>query len=352
MDRNGDYLEGIITPLNVRVRTEKGIFETQYFFSAREQTIRLTLDDGYVFEGTRSHKMMTDRYSDQWETLNDLRVGDHIEGMSSRLRIINKQLGPIQAVGDICVPGPHSYLLENGAISHNSLMANQIAKNMAERGFKVVIVPLEMSKIEMTSRLLANVSKLDVTRILQKRLASGEKELVASKFERWSKKVKNAGGRLTVYKPLEDVSIEDVFSAVASFDADVVIVDYISLLAGTDGDDSWQQLGAIARLAKINAEATNRVNMLLCQVSDEGKIRYARAISEHSTNSWIWVASKEEREKAIGRIKIEQPKARNSKSFPFEVGFNWAHMAVVPVESVSSDVGDIAEPMKNLTIET
>jgi replicative DNA helicase len=232
-----------------------------------------------------------------------------------------------------------------------SLMANQIAKNMAERGYKVVIVPLEMSKIEMTSRLLANLSKIDVTRILQKRLASGEKDLVNTKFSRWSRKVKSAGGRLTVYKPLEDVSIEDVFAAVASFDADVVIVDYISLLAGTDGDDSWQQLGAIARLAKINAEATNRVNVLLCQVSEDGKIRYARSISEHSTNSLIWVASKEEREKPVGRIKIEQPKARNSKSFPFEVGFDWAHMAVVPLDHVSSDVGDVAEPMKNLTIE-
>lgn len=232
-----------------------------------------------------------------------------------------------------------------------SLMATHLARKMAERGYKVVVVPLEMSKIEMTSRQLANLSKLDVTKILQKRLAEGEKELVERKFNKWTRKVKKAGGRLTIYKPQEDVTIEDVFAAVASFDADVVIVDYISLLAGTDGDDSWQQLGAIARIAKINAEATNRVNILLCQVNDEGKIRYARSISEHSTNSWTWVAKKEEREKPIGRIRIEQPKARNSKSFPFEVGFEWATMSVVPVESVSPDVGDVAEPMKNLTTD-
>ena len=154
-----------------------------------------------------------------------------------------------------------------------------------------------------------------------------------------------------MWKPKEDVTIEDTFAAVASLDADVVIVDYISLLAGTDGDDSWQQLGAIARLGKINAEATNRVNILLCQVNDDGKVRYARAISEHSSNSWVWTAKKEEREKPIGRIKVEQPKARNSKSFPFEVGFDWAHMDVVDVSEVSADVGDVAEPMKNLTTD-
>jgi hypothetical protein len=190
-----------------------------------------------------------------------------------------------------------------------------------------------------------------VTKVLQKRLAAGEKELAETKYRRWSLKVKKAGGRLTVWKPKEDVTIEDTFAAVASLDADVVIVDYISLLAGTEGDDAWQQLGAIARLAKINAEATNRVNVLLCQVTEDGKIRYARAISEHSTNSWIWNTSKEERDKPVGRIKIEQPKCRNSKAYAFEVGFAWAHMDVVPVSEVSGDVGDVAEPMKNLTTD-
>jgi len=138
-----------------------------------------------------------------------------------------------------------------------------------------------------------------------------------------------------------------VFSAVNAYDADVVIIDYISLLKGADSDDAWQKLGAMARLAKINAEATNRVNMLLCQVSDEGKIRYARAISEHSTNSLIWVAKKEERQKEIGRITVEQPKARNSRSFPFDIGVHWAHMSVVDVEQAEG-MDDVPEPMQNM----
>ena len=229
-----------------------------------------------------------------------------------------------------------------------SLGANQLAINMAERGYKVVVVPLEMSKVEMTSRIIANVAGLDVTKVLQRKLATGEKEMAYAKYAKWVKKIKLKGGRVTVYKPEGDASIEDVFAAVATFDADAVVVDYMSLLAGTDGDDSWQQLGAIARKGKVNAEATNRVNILLCQVNEEGKIRYSRAISEHSTNSWIWVASKEEREKEVGRIRIEQPKARNSRSFPFEVGFHWAHMKIVKVEDASTDVGGVAEPMENL----
>lgn len=229
-----------------------------------------------------------------------------------------------------------------------SLMANQLGINLANRGYKVVIVPLEMSKIEQTSRIVANLSGIDVTKVLQRRLATGEKDLAYKKYATWVKRVKTRGGRLTIYKPEDDVSIEDVFAAVATFECDVLLVDYISLLSGTDGDDSWQQLGAIARVGKINAEKTNRVNVMLCQVNDDGKVRYARAISEHSTNSWIWVTSKDEREKDVGRIKVEQPKSRNSKSYPFEVGFHWAHMKVVDVDSASPDVGDVSEPMKNL----
>lgn len=232
-----------------------------------------------------------------------------------------------------------------------SLVAAHMAKHMAKCGFKVAIVPLEMSKIEMTSRIVAGEAGIDVTRILQKRLTDAEKDKVYRRYKKWAKKVKAAGGRLSVYKPKEDVSIDDVFAALSSFDVDVVIVDYISLLAGTDGDDSWRQLGAIARKAKINAEATGRVNVLLCQVDDEGKVRYSRAISEHSTASLIWTTKKEEREKPVGRVKVEQPKARNSKSFPFEMGIEWSYMRVVSAESASPDIGDISEPMKNLSTD-
>jgi len=205
-----------------------------------------------------------------------------------------------------------------------------------------------MSKVEMTSRIIANVADFDVTRILQRKLATGEKDLAFKRYARWVKRTKAKGGRLTVHKPDEDVSIEDVFSAVSTFECDVCIIDYVSLLSGTDGDDGWQKLGAISRVGKINAEKTHRVNVLLAQLSDEGKIRYARAMTEHSTNSWTWSASLEEREKEVGRIKIGQPKARNSKSFPFEQGFHWSRMKMVDVEQSSADVGGIATPMKNL----
>lgn len=229
--------------------------------------------------------------------------------------------------------------------------STQLAINMAERGYKVVVVPLEMSKVEMTARLIANVGGVDSIKILQRKLATGEKDKAFEAYARWVRKVKRRGGRLTVFKPEGDVSAEDVYSALATTDADVTIIDYISLLAGTDGDDAWQSLGAIARKGKINAEATKRVNIIIAQVNEDGTVRYARSISEHSSASWIWITSQEEREKPIGRIRIKQPKARNSRSFPFEVGVEWANMRVVSVSQVTADTGDVTKPMKNLATD-
>lgn len=226
------------------------------------------------------------------------------------------------------------------------LGSTEMAVNMATMGYKVVVMPLEMSKQEMLGRFAAKICGIDSNKIITKQLATGEKKLVQEKMDTFMKKVAKKGGRLTIFKPKGDISIEETFAALNALDADVVIIDYISLLSGVDGDDAWQKLGAIARLAKVNAEMTNRVNILICQVNDDGTVRYSRAISEHSSNSWIWTTPLEERSKDVGVIKIKQPKARNSKSFPFEIGIEWRFMRTT---DVLSEEQSLPEPKKNLT---
>ena len=201
-----------------------------------------------------------------------------------------------------------------------SATASQMAINMASMGYKVLLVPLEMSKWEMTARIMANVTKTPLTNILTGRLATSEKDEVRHKMRKWRKKVKAKGGRYTIYKPETDMTIEEIMAAISAVQCDVVIIDYISLLKGTDDENQWLKLGSAARYAKINAENMNRVNILLCQVDDAGKIRYAGAIKEHSANSWIWVTTKETKE--LGINIIEQIKSRNSKPFPFRVKTN------------------------------
>ena len=107
----------------------------------------------------------------------------------------------------------------------------------------------------------------------------------------------------------------------------------------------WRALGAVARYAKINAEIENCVNIILVQVNDEGKVRYSRAITEHSNNSFIWTVTKEQ--KADGIIRVEQPKSRNSLSFPFSVKMDWEHMRVedIPFED-NSGLSEVKEEQR------
>lgn len=207
-----------------------------------------------------------------------------------------------------------------------STLASSMCVNMASLGYKVLLVPLEMSSREMTARIMANVTNTDLTKILLQRLATNERELVHKRYKRWVTKVKEKGGQYTIFKPLEDMNIEEVMASISTHECDVVIVDYISLLKGVDGDDQWRALGSVARYAKINAETMNRVNILLCQVDDTAKIRYARSISEHSSSSWVWVVKKEDKTEGKAIIKVEQPKSRNSLAFPFMLELDYAKM--------------------------
>lgn len=163
-----------------------------------------------------------------------------------------------------------------------SIMAVDLAVKQASMGYRVVIVPLEMTQRELTARIIANVTGTDALLVTQNhKMSQQEKDVTNKKMTAWMKKTAKANGSVFIYEPDRDITIEEIYAEIASYDPDVVIIDYISLLAGADSDDQWRQLGKMARLAKINAKNTNRVNILLCQVDQEGKIRYARSIAEH-----------------------------------------------------------------------
>ncbi len=217
---------------------------------------------------------------------------------------------------------------ENGGIFYGSLFtigatsgggksatASQLAINWAGMGESVCIVPLEMTKIEMTARIMANASKIDVRKILLKKLSEDEKEKYLRSYRKMALRFKKSGGSYSIFKPQQDMTIEEIMASVHTLDPSIIIVDYISLLKGVDGDDAWQKLGAVARYCKVYAETHNKIVVLLCQVSEEGKIRYAQAIKEHSNTCWIFVSTKATRENEI--INVEQLKARNGRMFDF-----------------------------------
>lgn len=211
-----------------------------------------------------------------------------------------------------------------------SQLAASIGESVANIGYKVALIPLEMSDFEMSCRFFAKIAKIDSMKIMQGKLTKEEKRILERRIFKWEKITAKRGGRYTIYKPTGDVSIEEAYDGIEAFGPDMSILDYISLLRERPGVDQWKQLGSDARYAKVNAEQRNRVNVLLCQINEEGKIRYARAVSEHSSNSWIFIADEDSKEQGI--IKINQPKSRNQNNFPFTLKINYSTSSVTDME--------------------
>lgn len=338
-----------------KYRQARGLFNLSAFIAQSLKSSKMDIDSTLQKAATavnviRSKKSSDDSFIHFGKNNSSMKMAESILFDDNSEEIIPTG---IKAFDDVSGGFSRGSLVTLGANSGagKSVTASALAVNMASLGYKVLLVPLEMSKREMTARIMANVTKTDLTKLLLQKMSTGERELVLKRFKRWVAKVKDKGGRYTIFKPSEDMNIEEIMASISAYDADVVIIDYISLLKGTDGDDQWQQLGATARYAKINAENQNRVNILLCQVSDEGKIRYARSISEHSSNSWIWVSTKESKETGI--TKIEQPKSRNSLSFPFTVRIVYNLMRVEDVDlDDESSLGVVKEEkLKNLATQ-
>jgi hypothetical protein len=323
--RNG---RGLSIPFQQWVKTRFGPKKTDGLFVATSDTIILGLSCGSHITCTPGHKLFT---GEGWVESETLGIGDPIEtefGLSYVTSVQNNE--ERTPVFDVCVPGPHEYYA-NKIVSHNSILANQLTNNQAQMGYHVDITPLEMATKEMVSRTISAQSGKDSIDILLRRLSDADKELVYKRMKRFNRRIAKAGGRLNVFKPRTDMTMEEIMSALHALGSDVTYIDYISLLAGVGGDDAWQKLGEVARFGKIFAEIHNRVVVLLAQVSEEGKIRYSQAIKEHASVAWTFGATEESREK--GYLNIDTLKSRNQVRFPFTLKIQYNTTSVSDLSS-------------------
>lgn len=254
--------------------------------------------------------------------VKDMMTGESLDFLPTGFNTFDEENGGI-GFGNL-------FVLGGSTGGGKSTLAAQLGYNWADMGEDVTMVPLEMSKKEMTARLMANASGIDVRKILFGKMSEDEKKKYWKSYKKFVNNKKGVGGTFRVFKPEEDMSIEEIFASIYPFGSRVVLIDYISLLKGVDGDDAWQKLGAVARYCKIYAEAHNIIVVLLCQVSDEGVIRYARSIAEHANYAWKFVATAATREHEI--INIEQLKARNGRMFDFTLRAYMATMQIRDLE--------------------
>lgn len=211
-----------------------------------------------------------------------------------------------------------------------SALVINLLKNFTKGAESVAYVPLEMTEHESSARLMSDLSKVPISKILQKKLASGEKKAIKKAYKKYVEEMKKLGNRFTIYSPEEDMSAEEILLMLKPYNHKVIVIDYISLLKGVDDENSWQQLGKVARMCKIYAKNNNMIIVLLVQINDEGKIRYSKAVVEHANLAWFFVATDETKEAGI--LNIKQVKARNQPMYDFQLAFDASTMSITDVD--------------------
>ena len=217
-----------------------------------------------------------------------------------------------------------------------SLMALHMARAQAEAGLRVCLVSLEMDEFELLERRVSSVTKLSLTQLKNhENLSIQVKAQAKQTFADYRERIKRAGGTEDYKCRMNNLTIDELLYGLKAFNYDVIIIDYLGLLKGVDGDDQWRKLSEAARFCKMFAADNNIQIIALAQLDKEGEVRYSKGMLEHANNSFSWVCGKKERERGI--IEVEQKKARMAEAFSFYLRLEFATMSVKDVSAEEQD---------------
>jgi len=199
-----------------------------------------------------------------------------------------------------------------------STLAGQIAYNAAKKGYKVAVTSLEMTMEEEFTRQISRMTKMPMAKLINPKIMSlPEKKQVYRAVKRLNRKIKQFGGRIKVISPDRDITMDEALNSLKPYGYDLIIIDYISLLAGMNSDDQVKKLAEGTRIAKNFARQNNCVVIILAQLKDDGNVKYAGAIRENSNNLWAFYRDEKSKESHI--LRVIQQKARNQQDFPFDL---------------------------------
>lgn len=197
-----------------------------------------------------------------------------------------------------------------------SVFSMNLADRMAlANGIHCLKITLEMTEEQEMNRMLAMISGVDFWKIKQNKLTAKEKKSVLKAAKLYDTKLRKAKARNSFVSPDRGMNIDDVLYMATAYNAEVTVLDYVGLLEGVDDGDQWKNLGSVVRRAKVHAQQSKKLIIILVQIdSDTGKIRYSRAMQEHADVVWIWNYSDPEvRETKV--LPIQVTKARDGELF-------------------------------------
>lgn len=201
-----------------------------------------------------------------------------------------------------------------------SLFAVNLLVRQYRLGYNVVLVSYEMTEEEVLIRLMSCISEVPMNKILTHSTTDEEEHRIELAWREFNLQGAEKGNSYSIICPKDETTIPEIGFRVRSLHPDSLILDYINLLTTAGGKQSdntaqWQQLGQIAREAKVLANKLNCVVYLLAQIDESLNLRYSKGIKDHANFVMGWVTDEAALKERI--ITVQQMKARNAPVYPF-----------------------------------
>jgi len=223
------------------------------------------------------------------------------------------------------IPVDSFFLIAGKTGSGKSTISLSLAMNFKRSGARVCFIPLEMGVEQLLVKMAASILKVSVTNIV-KDFDFYEKKVVKA-VSKFLVKDEDSPECFDFYVPEPEATLEDVLTKLKPNQYDMIIVDYISLLAPMDKED-WKSLDKAGRLSKVFATNNKTIVCLLAQLDETTEnVRYSRGLTEHSSNCWIWPED-HFKIKETGYVTIKQKKARNQDPFSFRLAVDLSTSSV------------------------
>ena len=224
-------------------------------------------------------------------------------------------------------------LLAGSTSGGKSVLSMNIADRMARmNGIHTLKITLEMTAEQEMNRMLAMIAGVPFWKIKQKKLSDREKDKLLKAAKAYDKQLRKSKAKNSFVSPERGMSIEDVLYMTVPYGVQVSFIDYVGLLEGIDNDNQWRELSTIVRKAKVHAQQTGQLVVILCQLDDQsGRIRYSGGMREHADVVWAWNYSDPEvRETKI--IPVQVMKARDGELFEMPLRDMFEQMRVDDAE--------------------
>ncbi len=171
-----------------------------------------------------------------------------------------------QQVYDLTIPETHNFVA-NDICVHNTAFALCVASNIArDSKLPIAIFSLEMSREQLTQRLLSGEARIPSNRLRSGRIAQNEFGQLIDGVERLSE--------LPIYiDDTANLTVMQMRSQVRRLQAQqkdplgLVMIDYLQLMEGGDNDNRVQQLSKMTRSLKGLARELNVPIVALSQLS-------------------------------------------------------------------------------------